>query len=493
MIILNLDRQSNKALYLQIFQQIKEMVETEVLQTGTPLPSTRLLAKKLGVNRSTVYNAYQELWAHGYIEGKTGSFTRIRKRPKMLTPEAKAVKGSIPWDTLVSEGSAAVYREYKRFRPENADDAPEDLINLAQLDMDHRLFPVEDFRRCMNQVLLEKGPDILGYGKYGGYPPLRETVARRLQYHGVEVSPDEILITNGSQNGIELIVKLFLETGSKVAVEAPTYAILLPLLKYYRAQVVPVPMLEDGMDLEHLEKVLKDDGISFLYTIPNFHNPTGITSTQEHRENVLALCERFGIPIVEDGFEEEMKYFGKVPPPIKSMDKNHISIYLGTFSKVLFPGVRLGWVAAERECIERLTAVKRFSDLTSSFVLQAAVDRYCRDGYYDRHLKKMHRVFRKRMQTAVRGLREHLAVEGIRWTEPAGGYLIWVNMGGVEIGDEEWQRVLLENGVFVSPGDYYFDGVPEGRFFRISISTLDEEEIATGIERLGRAVAQVYA
>jgi DNA-binding transcriptional MocR family regulator len=492
MILLKLDRRSKIPLYFQIINQIIEMVEADILKPGTRLPSTRLLAETLAVNRSTVYNAYQELWAQGYIDSRPGSYSLIRKRHKMATPKYKEKHSSIQWDEVTSAASQRIYKEFIDFHPEKSTSKGADTINFAKLDMDHRLFPSEDFRRCLSQVMLRKGSQILGYGDYMGYNPLRETIAKRLQFHGISVSSDEILITNGSQNGIELILKLFSKPGKKMIIESPTYAIILPLLKYYQTELAAIPILEKGLDLNKLKHILSTQPISFLYTIPNFHNPTGITTTQSHRESLLSLCETYNIPIVEDGFEEEMKYFGKVPPPIKSMDKKNICIYLGTFSKVLFPGIRIGWIAAERACIMRLTAIKRFSDLTTSFLLQAAINEFCEQGYYDIHIKRMHRIYRKRMCTALNAISEFMPEDKVSWTEPTGGYLIWLKLRDMEIDESHFLQTTEKHGAIVSPGRYYFYNPNKSNYFRISISTLNEEEIAEGIKRLALAIDEIY-
>jgi len=493
MLLLRLDKEAQTPLYAQVINQIKEMVENNVLKPGTKLPSTRTMAEMLGVNRSTIYNAYQELWAQGYLESRPGSYSRIRKRYKMATLDRKQKRGSIKWNEISSVGSQKIYHEFLSFRPEKNESSKSDIINLAQLDMDDRLFPVEDFRRSLNHIMVSKGSKILGYGEYQGYRPLRKTIADRLQLHGISATADEILITNGSQNGIELILKMLSVPARKIAIEAPTYSILLPLLKYYQSQLIAIPMKKDGMDIDSLTKFLQQEPISFLYTIPNFQNPTGITSTQSHREKLLTLCERYNIPIVEDGFEEEMKYFGKVPPPIKSMDKKNICIYLGTFSKVLFPGIRIGWIAAERECIHRLLAIKRFSDLTSNYVLQAAINEFCQQGYYDLHIKRMHRIFRKRMQTALDAMRFYLTDLNVSWSQPSGGYLIWLQIKNCEVDDEKMMDIFEKNGVIVSPGKYYFHQCIKNHYFRMSISKLDEKEIIEGVKRLGHAIRKIKA
>jgi DNA-binding transcriptional MocR family regulator len=481
-------------------------MENNTLKPGFRMPSTRALAERHGVNRSTVYKAYEELWAMGYLESRPGSYSTVRKRQKIATNGQKSKKGLIAWEKHSSDAGQMLHQSYQKFKYKLAD-VSSDVINLASLELDPRLFPVEDFRRCINTVMVEQGAKLLGYGERAGYRPLRKTIANRLRIHGISVNWEEILITNGSQNGIELLLKLLTVPGSPVAVEAPTYSNALPLIKYFKTDIIEIPMKEDGMDLDHLQRVLKTGSPkpAFVYTMPNFHNPTGITTDQVHRETLLSLCETYRVPILEDAFEEEMKYFGKVPLPIKSMDRQHLVIYLGTFSKVLFPGIRIGWIAAEKEIIQRLMAIKAFSDLTSNSLIQAALHEFCQQGYYNLHVKRMHREYRKRMHIAITGLREHLTgFDKVSWTEPAGGYLIWLKLKDTNMDEAGLMQLFLQYGITLIPGTYFYSDAysypnspspvsnPSHHHFRISISTLNEKEIKEGISRLGKAVAKIY-
>ena len=252
-------------------------------------------------------------------------------------------------------------------------------------------------------------------------------------------------------------------------------------------------MRDDGLDLGKLEKTLKQERPAFLYTIPNFHDPMGISTSHIHREKLLSLCESYKVPIVEDGFEEEMKYFGKAVLPIKSMDQGGIVIYLGTFSKVVFPGLRIGWVAADEACIQRLLSIKRFCSLSSSNLGQAALDRFCRLGFYEQYIKRVHTAYRRRMKTALRAMKAHFPGQGVRWTEPAGGYTLWVRLPKVKLEESVFQEILKKHGVMVSPGSYYFIKQPADLQFRVSICNLKEPEIEEGILRLGSALHEVLA
>lgn len=492
MLLLNINNNASEPLFRQIVIQIRDMIDTDVVKSGSKLPSTRRLAQKLGVNRSTIYKAYEELWALGYLESRPGSYSTVRKRQKLVPIEGRDMSSIIQWDKKSSAGAKSIYEIYNKIKSVSSDkNISKDVINLSPLMMDSRLFPAEDFRRSMNKVLKDNGAEVLDYGNTQGYPPLREFISNRLRMHSIRVSPENILITGGSQQGIDLIFRLLTVPGSNVIMEEPTYALVIPLLKMYRVNPVGIPILSTGIDLEYLNKYLKKNKAAFVYTIPNFQNPTGITTSQVHREKLLNICERNKIPLIEDGFEEEMKYFGKVVLPVKSMDKKNAVIYLGSFSKVLFPGLRIGWIAAGRECIERLTAIKRFSDLSSSTVVQAALHDFCSKGIYDIHIKRMHRLFSKRMRTALKALKKYVPENKAVWTEPAGGYLIWLKLSNTKIKPPEINKLFLKHGVLVSPGEHYFLKKSSDIYFRISISTLNENEIDEGIKRLGEAISNL--
>lgn len=494
MIVLNLNRNGETPLFRQVFFQLKDLMDTGVLKPGFRMPPTRELAVSHGLNRSTVYKAYEELWALGYLQSRPGSYSYVRSKKKVTGLKQKQQSTGIAWDEVCVPPVNDIYEAHRELEAMIDSTPKENIINLARLSPDPRLLPVEEFRKSLNTALKEQGAEILKYPDPQGYKPLRKFIANRMQIHGIAVSSDQLLITNGAQNAIDIVMKLLAKPGRPVFVESPTYHSVLPLLKYYNARIIGIPMKVDGMDLGMLKQRLEETRPSFLYTIPNFQNPTGITSSQGNREELLTLCEHYGVPLVEDAFEEEMKYFGKVPLSIKSMDTHQIVIYLGTFSKVLFPGIRVGWVAAHKECIRRMTAVKKYSDLASNYLVQAALYEFCRTGHYELHLKRIHRIYRKRMQTTIRALKTYLNFKGVSWIEPTGGYLVWLTFENAPITEEELHRLFLHSRVSIAPGRMFFpDGKETQRSsFRLSISALDEAEIDEGIKRLGEALSSVY-
>jgi DNA-binding transcriptional MocR family regulator len=329
----------------------------------------------------------------------------------------------------------------------------------------------------------------LRYSPLQGYQPLRAYLAHRLKTHGISATEDDILITNGARQAIDLVARLLCRDEKVIALESPTYPAVIPLLEFNSGRLAPIPMRDDGIDLDVLEQRLESEDVSFVYTMPTFQNPTGISTDGQHRERLLALCQHNRVPIIEDGYAEDLKYFYPVAHPIKSIDKHQIVIYIGTFSKSLFPGMRIGWVVADQACIQRLLAIKRFADLTTNTLAQMALYKFCSAGFYTKHLRRLHRIFRKRLTTALRGMNEVIPPT-VKWTSPVGGFTVWICLPS-DVIQHVLDTSLKQHGLIISPGRFYY---PEGSgpiSFRISIAQLSEAEIKEGISRLGRVLREV--
>lgn len=483
MILINIDKASTQPLFQQVFEQLKQMIETGILRPNEQLPSTRKLAELLGVHRTTIYRAYEELWAAGYIEATTGSYSRVRQRNLLNDPSAKGDNSLINWQKLITESTCQLPDIHSLRR-----NVCSEIIDFAPLSPDSELLPVEDFRRCVNHVLLNEKAGLLQYGSPLGYQPLREYLGNQMRQHGISTQTEEIILTNGMQNGIDLVFKALTKPGDCIITETPTYKAALYLTNYLGLKVVGIPMTAEGMSLEILEAEFKKYRPKLIYTMPTFQNPTGLSTSQTHREQLLAMCEKYRIPLVEDGFEEEMKYFGKAVLPIKSMDKNQVVIYLGTFSKVLFPGVRVGWIVAPPVLIDKMGSMKYVSELSGSPLIQAAVYQFCQQGFYELHKKRLHRVYRKRMQATLQACREFLSPECVHWSKPDGGYLLWFSVKNNNGTEADFLDRLLSAGVNVTPGSQFFPDATDGIHFRLSIAHRNEEEIREGIKRIGKVI-----
>ena len=493
MLLLKIDPDSREAVYRQIARQVIELVESDSLGEGEILPPSRELARSLAVSRFTVTQAYRELWAKGYVDARPGSYTRVRRRPKLARTQGGGEAPRPGLELRYSSGARALFDAGPIAAFPVGREGGEGLVDFTSLSLDPRLFPVEELKACFSRALTRRNASLLNYADPAGYGPLREYVASRMRAHSVAAEPEEILITHGSLQGLELAASLFVDPGRTVAIEQPTFSSVMPLLLLRGARLGLVPMRPDGMDLDALEGLMerrsgRPDEVSLVYSIPTFHNPTGATSPQPHRERLLGLCERFRAALAEDSFQEEITYFGKAVLPIKSMDSRGIVLYLGSFSKVLFPGVRIGWIVADRDRVERLALVKRSQDISCSPLMQAALHRLCESGAYEQHLRRVNREYARRMAVATEALRRHLPPGRADFEAPSGGYLFWIALRDIDIGPAALQRALRAQGVAAADGGLFYASPPAERHIRLSISSLDEAEIEEGARRLGAAL-----
>lgn len=485
--LLSIDKNKSEPIFDQIVNQIKSLIENGDLVDGFQMPSSRQLASSLGVNRSTVIRAYEELWSLGYFESTPGSYTRVRKRKSIKHVSTENSKKDKFWSNHFKGDYNLNYDRLNNYGKGVRDDS--DIINFQRLEPDSRLINKKAITACFRDALDETNQNIFGYCHSKGFEPLREAIASHMRLHSVNIDAENVLITNGSQNSLQLIFQSFVGKDDSIAVETPTYSMLIPLIKYYGCKVYEIPMLSDGLDLEVFKNVAAQNKIKLIFTTPTFQNPTGITMSQAKREELLSICEQNNILIIEDSIEEELKYFGKVHLPIKSIDNNDMVIYLGTFSKILAPGLRLGWIIADKECIKRLTALKTIFDLSTNTFSQLLMYQYCKSGQYELHIRKCLRAFRKRMKMALKSLKKYLPKDKASWEEPLGGFLIWINLKidpNLNI-DEHFAKF----GVKVIDGKNFYISAPKEKFIRLSIAKCNEVEIEEGIKRIGEALRSI--
>jgi len=489
-LLLGIDLESRVPLHRQIVNGVREVVDTGALDVGERRSSTRRLAETLDVHRSTVANAYRQLRSLGFIETRPGARSRVLKRRRLVA--VPSTLSRIEWDRISAPEAEALLgpdRAISRSRHGVSDTG---VIPFASLDVDLRLLPLQSFRAYLRRAVRRQGAHLIGYGDPAGYHPLRRWISHRLHQHGIIAAEDEILLTSGSQQAIDLFLRLLSEPGRPAVVESPTYDHAIPLFRLHGFRPISVPIRSDGMDLDTLETILDRDRPALVHTIPSFQNPSGVCTSQAHRERLLRLCEARRVPLLEDGYEEEMQYSDRIVLPIKSIDQHSIVVYCGTFSETLFAGLRIGWVVAVRECIERLTALRRSAEIAPSMILHAAMCEFCRDGSYDRHVRRMHRTFRRRTELALCALREEIPRDWADWTEPMGGFVILMTLRPAPKGFGELNRRFAAGGGRVARGRPFFPAEPVRDSIRLSISALDDEEIVEGIRRLRHALAGIY-
>jgi len=358
------------------------------------------------------------------------------------------------------------------------------------------LFPIERFQQACQRVLVEKGACALQYGTTEGYAPLREMIAQNMARYGVVAAADNVLITSGSQQALDLIGKLLVNPGDRLLVEAPTYLGALQAFDVYGAEYVSVPIDDDGLQTERLEEALRS-GPKFMYILPNFQNPGGVTLSEGRRHELVRLADRHGIPIIEDDPYGQLRYEGEHLPPLIVADRENLRrddgyrlgnvIYLSTFSKTLAPGLRLGWIVAPPEVITKLVQLKQGADLHTSTFVQVVAHEVARDGFLDEHVKKIRQVYRERRDAMLAALQEFFPPE-VTWTHPAGGLFLWVTLPADIDCKALFEAALQQNVAFV-PGDSFYATGDEGRrHMRLNFSNAPPERIREGIRRLSIAV-----
>src|SRR5271157_1970271 len=361
------------------------------------------------------------------------------------------------------------------------------------------VFPVERFREACCKILDNPSQARLSlqYGATEGYEPLREMIARHTSRYGVNAKPEHVLITSGSQQALDLIGKLLINSGDRVLVEAPTYLGALQAFNVYGAEYVCVPSDNDGLRTDLLEEPRRS-GPKFMYVLPNFQNPGGTTLAEGRRHELVLLADRYGIPIIEDDPYGQLRYEGEHLPSLVVLDRENLRrdngysignvIYLSTFSKTLAPGLRLGWIVAPPEIISKLTQLKQGADLHTSTFTQIVAYEVARDNFLDEHIKLIRRVYGERRNVMLRALEENFPPE-VTWTRPQGGLFLWVSLpAGMDI--HAILKSALEQNVAFVPGDSFYanDGREGSRHMRLNFSNAAPEQIREGIRRLAAAV-----
>lgn len=349
------------------------------------------------------------------------------------------------------------------------------------------LFPIEEMKQVCLKVLDTDGRAALQYSPTEGYLPLRKIISERMKSSKVEVPAEDILITSGSQQGLEFSGKVFLDEGDTVICESPTYLGALNAFMSYVPNFVEVEMDQDGMKMDELEKALKaNPNAKFIYTIPDFQNPSGITMSLERRKRIVELAVEYNIPIVEDNPYGELRFEGERLPAIKHFDKTGMVAFLGTFSKTFAPGLRVGWVAASPEVVRKYVLVKQGADLQCNSMSQRETAAFVQMFDIDKHISKIIEVYRRRRDLMI-GTMEKEFPKNVKFTYPNGGLFTWVELPeGIDAADV-LKLALEEKVAFVPGGSFYPNGGNENHF-RLNYSCMPEDKIVEGITRLGKVL-----
>lgn len=478
---IQLDAVAGRPLYLQLRDQLRQRLLSGTIAPSSRLPSSRELSKLLHVSRNTVDEAYRMLEGEGLarIVGGQGTFAAHRRASGADVQEVP-----FDWEAHISPQS----RDYAAFREHEGrvDLGNRQVISFSSLAPDYHTFENDAFRRALNTVMIREGSVLLTYGYTRGYEPFRQYVKEYLTGKGLRMDGQEVLIVNGFRQAAGLVVETLISFGDYVAVEAPTYNGFLGLLRSRGAHAAPIDCDEQGMIAQSLEDAIDKKGVKLVYLIPTYHNPTGRNMSLSRRQEILALCNRRGVPILEDGFNEELRFRGECHPAIKALEGSAGVVYAGSFSKVLFPGLRVGWVVAPKELTRYLVHQKYNQDIHTPPLLQAALRQYCMEGNLDRHIKRTRALYRERLDALYGALDQHFTGRA-QWEKVEGGFSAWVQFP---------QRLDLRSamedaknmGVLYAPGDAFY---PDGRgrnCVRLGFSRLTPERIGQGVALLSKFV-----
>jgi 2-aminoadipate transaminase len=395
-----------------------------------------------------------------------------------------------PWEYRyahrMQKMGSSVIRELLKFTEQP------DIISFAGGLPAPDVFPLEEFRAACNYVLDHYGPQALQYGTTEGYVPLREMIARHTARYSVEIDPQNILITSGSQQALDFLGRLFINRGDYIVVESPTYLGALQAWNAYGAQYIPVRADENGMVVDELEAALRI-GPKFIYVLPNFQNPSGSTLSLERRKQLVELADKYGVPIVEDDPYGQLRYDGDHIPSVVSLDSEYRGpnggyysgnvIYLSTFSKLLAPGLRLAWIIAPPEVIRKLVMTKQAADLHTATFNQCVAYEVAKGGFLDEHVKTIRATYKERRDVMIEMMEEMFPPE-VSWSRPQGGMFLW----GVlpeDMDAAEVLKVAIDRKVAFVPGEAFHPRGGGKNTMRLNFSYSSPDTIREGITRMG--------
>ena len=469
----------DKPKYLQIENHIKHMIDSGMLAGNGKLPATRELAKMLGVSRNVVLSAYENLEIQGITYSIKGKGTFVAKKEKFSNE-----KWIFSWNERKNN-----YSKMAEALDITKHELPweKDFISFRSISPDGKLFNLDEFKKaCLNSLAIE-GDHLLNYGYARGYKPLIHFLQEYMRQKGIETKNKEILITNGFTEGLDMLLTAYTHPKDKIICENPTHNTAIKIMKAHGLETVGITMKEDGIDIQELENKLKNDDIKWSYLIPSYHNPTGIVISDKKRKSLYQIFKKYNVPIIEDGFNEELLYNAQHISPLAALDNNGAGVvYISSFSKILFPGIRVGWIAADRVVIDTLESVKRCKNIHTSILDQAVLYEYLRSGAFEKNIKNMRRVYKERYLFAVDCVQKYIRPSFI-WGQ--GGLFIYIGLGKME--SRELLSRCYERKVIFTPGDIFSTDMQSCKnTLRLSLSKLSMEQIEKGIRIIGECVGQ---
>jgi DNA-binding transcriptional MocR family regulator len=471
---IKLKRDSREHMYIQLFNAIRGLIEKNVIKSDDKLPPIRKLAELLDINNVTVVKAYDLLESKGYVYKKVGSGTFVSDK-----------RMDSNFIATYEDGEEEIYKSLK-LMDRGQIQIKDNMINFASATPTPELFPVEDFKDVLNEVLDRDKGLAFGYQASKGYYPLRESITKYLEAYNINTSVENIQIISGAQQGIDVISKALLNYGDTVIVESPTYTGAIATFKSRGVRIYEVPTNEEGIDLDVLEDYFKKHNPKLIYTMPNFHNPTGYSYSSQKKKRFLELAYKYNVIVIEDDYLSDLNFYTKENMTLKSMDNNENVIYIKSFSKIFMPGLRLGFLIVPLKLNNDILAAKHTSDISTSGLIQRAFDLYLRKDIWKKHIIYMKKIYKERFDTMIDSL-EKLMPEEVLWGNPKGGINFWIGLPHGFSASELYTESINKNVVFV-PGGVFYPSGKDNRFLRLSIAAVYPKDIEKGIEILSDTI-----
>ncbi|NLK24637.1 MAG: PLP-dependent aminotransferase family protein [Clostridiales bacterium] len=490
MIFSTLKINNNKPIYIQIYEHIMSSLKKGVLKKDDKLPSTREASKILNISRNSVIVAYEELESRGVIKTLRGKGTFIAIDNKDC--KDNKVKLNINWKDKFNEYSKILRKEdivksepiYKK-----------GMISFKSISPDDKLFNVDEFKKALWEAWSMEERNLLNYGYAKGYRNLIEYFMDYMKSKGVYTFNKDILITNGFTEAFDIILSSITVKGDIIFTEKPTHNTAIKIMKAHGIKIVQIPMDKDGIIISELEKELEKNIPKAAYLIPSYNNPTGIVTKVERRKEILLLFAKYKVPVIEDGFSEELFYSSSPIQPMAALegDGNGV-LYLGSLSKVLFPGLRIGWIFADKKIIDILESVKRGRNIHVSFLDQSAFYNYLKNGAFERYIKNIRKYYKDKYNIVVKNIKKYLKCEYITGE---GGLHVFVKLKD-NIDTRKLLYMCYEKGVLFMPGDIFYADSKyyEGKnkicnSFRIGFGRVNDEDIEKGIKIISECIEQL--
>jgi 2-aminoadipate transaminase len=482
---LRIDPERREPLYRQIFDAVVERIENQAFPAGFRLPPSRVLAQDLGAHRNTVARAYADLEAAGFVTSTVGRGTFVERASQSragASPPGPTMR-SMPWGELLSRaaenGTIGRAERYTR----NTDS--KDVVNFARMQPSRDLLPAELFRRAVDHVLATENSKALSYSPPQGVFTLRDEIASDLRSRGVPCTAEDLIVTAGSQQAIDLIARALVNPGDAVLMDGTTYSGAIDLFSLAGARLLPVSGDADGPEISSIRRQHRE-GAKALYLMPNGHNPTGSTISAARRHELVEWSRASGVPIIEDDYAAGLNLDETDAPPfLRALDAD--VLHVSTFSKRLLPGLRLGFLVVPAALKKPLIRMKRVMDLGAPALMQYALAEFMSRGYLRAHMRRIVPEYKKRRDTMAHGLAR---IGGLAFETPAHGVVLWLPLPR-DIDPEQVVERAREEGVLLLPGAVWSVGAETSWGLRLTFCAEPSERIEEGIRRLGRVLRRM--